>query len=596
MNKEFEKLRELIVQKEIDQLDDIILRVKNIENSQKRDILVKSLSKIIVEILVENINNDENKIYSVVHPFVIKGLKEELNGTNDEISKILGPLISSSIKEQVHKEKDSIVDALYPIMGNMVSKYVTNAFKNMMVEINYKLQDTLSTEIIQRKIKSKIYKISEAELLIKESNFAKVNSIFLIHKESGMLILDAHREDNKKIDEPEMVASMLSAIKSFVNDWISNQDKMSEVSEIEYGNSSILIESAGSVYLAVVIDGKSDFNLQEEISFTLSKVILNHAIEISEYDGDPETIKSNDIIKILSTLFYNKSKNKNKNKLENKFPIFSTILLIFFILTPLSWSGFNSYKEYLIKKAEDSIISLIQKNNIKIYDFKIQTDNKIIEIEGIVLNQNEKDKLNILMLNTNVVNSVDCVNYSFLNQYIKLQLNKILFDYNNKYGSNISYIINNDNKIILKGSIIDINAKNELANYLNKIFKDYKLEFNIKLLPKFKDRIYFEVSSFEISEKYNIILDNIYKLLKIHNSYKIRITGYTDIQGDTLFNKNLSFKRANSVKTELIKRGINKKSIIISFVAAPPNDILDTLTQKNISRCVAFNWEINSSE
>lgn len=338
MTKDFEKLRELIVQKEIDQLDDIILRVKNIENSQKRDILINSLSNLIVEILSKNIKNNSDEIYSIVHPFVVKGLKEELNdSSNSEISKLLAPLISSSMKEQVHEQKDSIVDALYPIMGNMVSKYVTNAFKNMMVEVNDKLQDTLSAETIQRKIKSKIYNISEAELLIKESNIAKVNSIFLIHKESGMLILDVHKEDNKKIDEPEMVASMLSAIKSFVNDWISNQDKMSEVSEIEYGNSSILIESAGSSYLAVVIDGKSDFNLQEEISFTLSKVILNHAIEISKYDGDPETIKSDDIIKILSTLFYNKSKDKDKDKLENKFPLFSTVLLIFFILTPLSW-------------------------------------------------------------------------------------------------------------------------------------------------------------------------------------------------------------------------------------------------------------------
>jgi hypothetical protein len=463
MTKDFKKLRELIVQKEIEQLNDIILRVQKIEDNHNKDILIDELSNIIVDILSKNITKNPKSIYSLIHPFVIKGLKEELNGSsNSEISKVLAPLISSSMKEQVHQQKDSIVDALYPIMGNMISKYVTNAFKEMMVDVNYKLQDTLSSQTIKRKIKSKIYNISEAELLMKESNIAKVNSIFLIHKESGMLILDIHREDNQKIDEPEMVASMLSAIKSFVNDWISNQDEMSEVSEIEYGNSSILIESAGSSYLAVVINGKSDFKLQEQISLTLSKVILNHAIEISKYDGDAGTIKSDDIIKILSTLFYNKS--KNQDELKNKFPLFSTILLIFFILTPLSWSGYHYYKDFLIKENENIITSLIQENKIKIYDFKIQTNQNKIQIDGVVLKQSDKNNLKRILEDKNLVNNINSIDYSFLSKYIKLQLNQILFDYNKKYSSNIKYYIDEDNKIILQGSTLNIKSKDELLD------------------------------------------------------------------------------------------------------------------------------------
>ena len=595
MSRDLERLRELIVQKEIKEINDIIVRVQNIEESHKKDILIENLSNIIVKILSKNIKNNPNDIYSIVHPLVIKGLKEELNGSsNSEISKLLAPLISSSMKEQVHQQKDSIVDALYPIMGNMISKYVTNAFKEMMVDVNHKLQDTLSFETIKRKIKSKIYNISEAELILKESNVAKVKSIFLIHKESGMLILDLHKESNNKIDEPEMVASMLSAIKSFVNDWISNHDKMSEVSEIEYGNSSIFIESAGSSYLAVVIDGKSDFKLQEQISLTLSKIILYHASEISKYEGDPDTINQDDISEILSTLFYDNSRNRDKQ--ESKFPLFSTLLLIFFILVPISWSSYNYYKNYLIKEKEETIISKIEANQIKIYDFKIETKSDIITIDGVVLNHKEIEKLNKLLFNSNIINSVNCVDYGFLTQYIKLQLNKILFEFNSKYSSNIQYFIDKDEKITLKGSIITLKAKTELINYINMIFKEYKTEFKILVLPKLKDRVYFEKSSFEILKEYDLLLDKIYKLLKLHNSYKIRITGYTDIVGSNLFNKNLSLQRANEVKDKLVKRGINKDSIIISFVATPPNDILDVSKYKNLSRCVGFNWEMKSSE
>jgi outer membrane protein OmpA-like peptidoglycan-associated protein len=116
------------------------------------------------------------------------------------------------------------------------------------------------------------------------------------------------------------------------------------------------------------------------------------------------------------------------------------------------------------------------------------------------------------------------------------------------------------------------------------------------VLPKLKNRVYFEISSFEILKEYDILLDDIYKVLEKHNSYKIRVTGYTDIQGNNIFNKNLSLKRANAVKNELIKRGINNNSIIISFVATPPNDIIDILKDKNLSRCVAFEWEKKDSD
>jgi len=593
MDKDFEKLRKLLVNKEIEQLDNIILRVQKIENHHKKDILIEHLSTLITEILSKNIKNNPQQIYSIVHPFVIKGLKEELtNSSNSEISKVLAPLISSSMKEQVHEQKDSIVDALYPIMGNMISKYVTNAFKEMMVDVNHKLQDTLSSQTIKRKIKSKIYNISEAELILKESNIAKVKSIFLIHKESGMLILDIHR-DNNEIDEPEMVASMLSAIKSFINDWISNHDKMSEVSEIEYGNSSIIIESAGSSYLAVVMDGKIDFKMQEQISLTLTKIVLNHSAQIANYDGDPDTIEKEKIISILSTLFITKDKDIPT---DNKFPILSTIILLFFLLTPILWNGYSYYQEYLIEKKESSILSIIKKDKIKIYDFKIKTLKNTTYIDGMVLTKFDKNRLYKILSNVDVVTNISYVDYSPINKYIQLQLNKILLDFNSKYSSNIEYNISGDNDIYIKGAIINSVAKDKLTQYISKIFKDYNINFDINILPKLKERIYFDISSSEIKEKYNKLLDNISRLSNIHNSYNIKITGYTDILGSSIFNTNLSSKRANTVKDALIKRGINKNSIIITNLATPPKDISDVSKERELSRCVGFNWEMKSSE
>jgi hypothetical protein len=54
-----------------------------------------------------------------------------------------------------------------------------------------------------------------------------------------------------------MIGGMLTAIRSFVNEWISSSGNTSELDEIDYGRSKIMLEVAGYCYLAVVVDGES---------------------------------------------------------------------------------------------------------------------------------------------------------------------------------------------------------------------------------------------------------------------------------------------------------------------------------------------------
>ncbi len=596
MSSDFQKLRRLILQKEIDKLEDIIERVKKLENSHQKSILINNLSLLLSEILKKNIERDSNQIYKLLHPIISKALKSDLRDSKEELIELLSPLISTSIKEQVHKQKESVVDALYPIMGNMISKYVTNSFKHMIEEINSKLQNSLSFSTIKRKLKSKIYKIPEAELLLQETTFAEVKTIFLIHKESGLLILDIHKSQDAVINEPEMVASMLSAIRSFVNEWISNNNKMSEISEIEYGTSSIVIESAGSCYLAVVVDGgEPDFKLKEEITDSLKEVIKINGEEIAEFEGDSSNLNISKIKKILSKLFKEKKRRDINNK--NSSPIFAILFFTILIIIPTFWYGKIYYKKYIKERREERVKDYINKKGIKIYDFKIST-NKIgeVTIDGLVFDRSDKEILNKID-NIKIINRVVSLDEEFSQKYLKIELERTINYFNQKYHSNLSYKFIK-NQIYFKGKLINEEAKEDFIIYTLMQFKEFKINFNIETLPKLEEKIYFKLSSDEISEKYNLLLDKIANYIKNNNNYIIKIIGYTDDKGSLSLNYELSLKRANSVKKELLKRGISEERLKIDALPIPPKELLSRngIENKKLARCVKFIWEINKSD
>lgn len=85
------------------------------------------------------------------------------------------------------------------------------------------------------------------------------------------------------------------------------------------------------------------------------------------------------------------------------------------------------------------------------------------------------------------------------------------------------------------------------ALYLNQVFQI--------------ENLYFEVNSDNIKSESHENLNKLADFLKTYPAAKIMVHGHTDIQGDATYNKELSRKRAESVKKYLTEKGVNGSSI-----------------------------------
>ena len=74
--------------------------------------------------------------------------------------------------------------------------------------------------------------------------------------------------------------------------------------------------------------------------------------------------------------------------------------------------------------------------------------------------------------------------------------------------------------------------------------------------------VLFESNSFALRSESTGTLDELSAMLMSHPAMKIRITGYTDSNGDETYNLNLSANRAKAVYDYLVKKGINPSRLM----------------------------------
>ena len=160
-----------------------------------------------------------------------------------------------------------------------------------------------------------------------------------------------------------------------------------------------------------------------------------------------------------------------------------------------------------------------------------------------------KNEFNIPYPNTRILIKGSTKNYTFTSD---IQGNGII-DLKKGEEFRVSCFVNGEEFKFDEVIYIEKN-KNIISANIDLQFDLYESIFEIKNLN-------FKTAKYNIEEKYFQELDNLKSLLVNENEIKIEIAGHTDNNGSELANQLLSENRAKSVKSYLVKNGIDKLRI-----------------------------------
>jgi len=496
------------------------------------------------------------------------------------IMKRVTPAISKGISEN----KETMIDALYPIMGGMISKYVTQAIKEMMESINKKIEQGLSFERIKRKAKSKLTGVSETELLLNESTDAVISSMFVIHKETSLLIAEAHLE-NKEIDDAHMVASMASAIKDFINDWMQHSDAKNEVQLLSYGNATLYIESAGSVFIVAFLDAEPDHELRIEINTFFASIVKQYANVFQKFDGENNRDEIVTLSMEMEDYLYSQeidTKIEKKNPAKVIFMMLGFLLVAYGVYMLYGWYGKHNLEQLVLSETGEHI-SISDTNKAFLLEGQVDSIERIYEIEQIIKKHSKKPIINKMSVPLSYLDD-RFKDEKNVGKSLMLALEKKLHLLEKSYKKSLLDIEQNSlhleqelntSKSYLSGILKETTAElsilrkekksiEKLLDIKSEIYKELDKRFlNEKYYDKEKHHLNFkDLVLFNAGETvYNIdaikVLEGVFiKYLSVLYRYKdyikeISIEGHTDSSGREEDNVILSKKRALNVKDYL---------------------------------------------
>jgi outer membrane protein OmpA-like peptidoglycan-associated protein len=402
---------------ELKQLKELESKLERLEfTSSDRSVLIDRLLSIFDETLIQTLQNKDSKTIEIFSQYISKIITKSSEADPAELSYALQQIISPAIAKEINDNKDKMIDALYPIMGGMISKYVTQSIKEMMEGINKKIEDGISLDRYKRKIKSKITGVSETEILLQESDQATISSIFIIEKESGMLIAEAQLGE-MEIDDTHMVASMASAIKDFINDWIQNSSKTSEVQILSYGDATLYIESAGSVYIVAFLDSEPNFELRSDINDFFASIVKRYSSFFQTFDGDDSSDEVKQLSNEIDRYIQKQSISIEIDKKDTKNRPAKYIIWVLGILI-LGYFGQNLYRVFNEYSLEKEI------NRKTTQNIKIRYKNGFIYADGFIDSQDSIDKIkNIigrysnLPIKNQLIPSIESINSTIESRY-----------------------------------------------------------------------------------------------------------------------------------------------------------------------------------
>jgi osmotically-inducible protein OsmY len=407
----FEKLQEILVGGELIDLNNLVASIKQnliklehqiYDPKELINLLLPSISELlrlkiadskeeIAQIIVPIIDQairgrmevDKISMSSAIAPAVPLAIYQQILVNPDEVSDAFAPTMGRAIKKQVELEQNIVVDALYPIIGSTIAKYMAETLR----AINQQVEEALSVEGIKRKIRAKLQGVSEAELILKEALPFTVQAIFLIHKESGLIISDIQPAEGQRL-ESEMVAGMLTAIRSFANDCIIKSGSISELDAIDYGTSKIILEVAGYCYLAIVIQGESTKSFISKMRQILGEIVKNYGQLIEQFDGNPDTIP----VEIQTTLQALNDEQSQEKKPKNQ-PSFLLILSFSVLSSILITWGIWQYHNGVIRAVEDKTsLALASTPELAVYRLTVQEKGGKLKLTGRVPNEALRNK------------------------------------------------------------------------------------------------------------------------------------------------------------------------------------------------------------
>ncbi len=209
---------------------------------------------------------------------------EHRTGDPERLVAAIAPLMGDIIRDAVRKGRDEMIEALYPIIGQLIGRAVAEAIRDLARAIDARMRTSFDLKLIWRRVRGRLAGVPAEALALREALPFRVAELFLIHRETGLLLLHLSNEPDTA-EHADLISGMLTAIRDFAQDAFGRGQE-GQLDEIQYGSRRILIEATRHAYLAVVVDGIEPPGFRAAMRERIIAIENGYNTALVRFDGD----------------------------------------------------------------------------------------------------------------------------------------------------------------------------------------------------------------------------------------------------------------------------------------------------------------------
>jgi len=244
--------------------------------------------------------------------------------------------VEHCLRHSIHEDTRSFANILFPVMGPAIRRAINESLKNVVQSINKTAELSFSRKGLAWRVEAWRSGRSFSDIVLQNSLIYRVEQVFLIHRESGLLIQHVHQK-GVEIGDSDAVSAMFTAIQDFIRDSFSS-NKTEELSSVEIGDYTVWLERGPYAVLACVIRGVTPYHFREIMRSSLEMMHAHYGLLLQNFEGDNVPLQP--CLPWLEKTLQSKTKEEAKTSSHLLSPqligIFGIILLGF-----LGWGYFH---------------------------------------------------------------------------------------------------------------------------------------------------------------------------------------------------------------------------------------------------------------
>lgn len=271
-----------------------------------------------------------------------------------QLGTALAPTVEAALKESVRRDPTPLVSAIFPIIGPAIRKSIAETFSKLVQSLNQTLDHSFSVRGLQWRIEAARTGRSFAEVVLARTLLFRVEQVLLIHRETGLLLLQI-RAPHIKGEDAGMVSGMLTAIQDFARDSF-HVPAGEALNTLQVGELNVWVETSPFLTLAAVIRGQAPEDFRDTLQRALENIHREQAAAIDAFQGDaaPFELARPHLESCLQAQFTEATKSSSSARLPLVLGVLVLLVAVWAFFSIRESRRWNGYIERL--KAEPGIV------------------------------------------------------------------------------------------------------------------------------------------------------------------------------------------------------------------------------------------------